>query len=75
MNILQRILQRKPKPEHVVIGTMIQNQEIQNAYIIALARLLFIKPETLDREAKNFKSNAEYLLKLIEAQKGEKHGN
>lgn len=63
----------------LVMGQMIESQEIQNNYLIALARLLFIKPENLMREAANVKANAEYLLKIIEDQKKEtpevKHDN
>lgn len=72
---------RKPKPEvnpeHLVIGQLIQSQEIQNNYIVAMARLMFIKPEVLNREVKNVQANAEYLLKIIEDQKNteEKHGD
>lgn len=40
-----------------------------NDNLIAVARLSLIKPDILVREARNIKANAEYLLKMIEAQK------
>ena len=43
-----------------------QTQMKQSIHIIAIARLLFIKPETLLREINNAKSNTEY-VKLLES--------
>lgn len=49
-----------------MILQLAQANQITNNHLIALARLMFIKPETLLREAKNLKSNAEYLLALMD---------
>lgn len=68
---LKALFTKKQNPEHLVIGQIIESQEIQNNYLVALARLCFIKPENLQREAINVKANAEYLLKIIEDQKKE----
>jgi len=50
------------------IDSIKRTQEAQNAQLIALARLSFIKPETLLREALNQKANTEYLIELIKLQ-------
>jgi len=47
-----------------------QTQKMQSDYLIAIARLTFLKPEVLNREVKNVKANAEYLVRLIEAERG-----
>lgn len=52
--------------KEAVLGMIATKQQLQDEYIIAICRLLFIKPETLLREVQNSKGNAEYLLKLIE---------
>ena len=36
-----------------------------NDHLIALARLVFVRPEVLVREARNVKANGEYLAKMI----------
>jgi len=43
------------------------NQKVSDTHLIAIARLLFIKPKDLVREAENVKANGEYLVKMIEA--------
>jgi len=45
-----------------------RSQEAMNANLIAVARLSFIKPSTLLREALNTKANTEYLLEMIKEQ-------
>lgn len=42
-----------------------------DAHLIALCRILFIKPEVLYREVNNNKANAEYILKLLEVKQNE----
>lgn len=68
---------KKPTDEQMAIGVIYQNLNIANNHLIAMARLMFITPEQLVREAGNIKSNGEYLLKMLEAQKGkhESKGN
>lgn len=46
---------------------LVLNQRANNTdvHLIALCRLLFIKPEVLIREVNNAKANGEYLLKLM----------
>ena len=56
----------KTHKKEMVLGMLANKQQIQDEYIIAIARLSFIKPETLLREVNNVRANAEYLLKLIE---------
>jgi hypothetical protein len=55
--------------EKATISALTQNQAL-NDHILALARLSFIKPENLYREANNNKANTEYMLKLLEIKKG-----
>ena len=45
---------------------LVDNQRVSDTHLVALARLMFIKPADLVREAKNHKANGEYLLKMIE---------
>jgi hypothetical protein len=67
---IQSLIHR-PTKEEVAIVQMYNMVNNLNDHLIALARLAFIKPEALHREAKNVKSNAEYLLKMIEEMKNE----
>ena len=54
------------------VSVMNYNQlQNTNDNLIAVARLSLIKPEVLVREARNVQANAEYLLKMVEAQKNE----
>lgn len=68
-NIFNTLFRRNKINEQQVIGMMYNEQQKANAHVIALARLLFIKPERLVEESKNYKANAEYLLQMIEAEK------
>ena len=54
------------------IKILSENQRVSDTHLIAIARLMFIKPADLVREAKNNKANGEYLLKMIEARNNEK---
>jgi hypothetical protein len=68
MNIFNKLFNKVPKAnQEVVIGMVALEQNSIKEHLIAIARLNFIKPETLAREAKNNKANAEYLLKMIES--------
>lgn len=51
------------------------NSSMLANYLIAMARLQFIKPERLEEEAANLKANSDYLLKLSEIQQKEKNGH
>ena len=64
MNI-KELFKRKPDVRlEAIRGSLTTYQE----HLIAIARLCFIKPSTLVREAQNTKVNAEYLLELIKEQ-------
>ncbi len=53
------------------IETLYESQKAHDAFLIALARLAFIKPSQLMREAQNVKANAEFILEMTkEAEKG-----
>lgn len=54
--------------ERATIQSLNQNSLLNN-HIIALARLQFVKPEVLYREANNTKANAEYLQQLLKVKK------
>ncbi len=75
-NILNKIKSWFPKKglnkDQQIIMSLINAFTISQNHLIAMARLTFIKPEVLNREAKNIKSNAEYLFKMIEAEKEKK---
>lgn len=61
-------LKGKPNKE---LEALKASQKAHDTFLIALARLTFIKPSNLMREAQNIKANAEYLLKMTEeVQKG-----
>lgn len=59
-------LKKKPTLEQQAIGELAGRQNLTDAHLIALARLLFIKPDVFVREANNISTNAEYILKMIE---------
>jgi len=67
---LLKRLYAKPRETEKQLTIPRLNAEINvtNNHLIALARLLFIKPETLYREANNIKANGEYLLQLLQEQ-------
>ena len=54
--------QKKRKPIKV---TLDQKLELTGGFIIAIARLMGIDPRVLEKESKNHKANAEYILKMI----------
>lgn len=75
MNLLFKIkslFRRKPSQDRQVMENLIISQQISDAHLVALARLMFIKPSTWVREAQNTKGNAEYLLEMIKEKKGKK---
>jgi hypothetical protein len=67
MRILD-LFRRRPTKEQILIGKLIEMQEVQLRLIIALARLLFTSPKALQRESKNTQKNAEYIIELTKAQ-------
>lgn len=71
MSIIARI-KAKFKPKEINLLTMRANGT--DAHLIALCRLLFIKPEVLYREVNNIKANGEYLTKLMQAKIDEENG-
>ena len=56
---IKSYLTKKPNRVAILAG-------MNNAHLIALARLMFIKPEALAREARNNKDNGKYLLEMAE---------
>jgi len=70
-NLINRIISKFKKPSQLEQVTIMNYNQLQNTNdnLIAVARLSLIKPEVLVREARNVQSNAEYLLKMVEAQK------
>lgn len=70
-NLINKLTARFKKPSQLEQVTVMNYNQLQNTNdnLIAVARLSLIKPEVLVREARNIQANAEYLLKMIEAQK------
>lgn len=66
MKLLDKLFKKKITDEQVALLQLHDGIKILESHLIAIARLQFIKPETLVREADNTKSNAEYLFKLIQ---------
>ena len=63
-------LRHKARKEAIkVLGHSLRTTD---AHLVAIARLSFIKPSLLTKEAKNHKANAEYLLKMTEERENEK---
>jgi hypothetical protein len=60
------LTKRKKGRRDVALEALSMSLKTTDAHIVALARLGFIKPEDLAREARNNKANAEYLLRMIE---------
>lgn len=56
----------KKQQNREMIKAIIANVKATDAHLIALARLSFIKPAELVREAQNAKANAEYIVKMTE---------
>jgi len=65
---LKNLIKRKHQPSEaeIAVGVLGYALKTTDAHLVALARLLFIKPSTLVREAHNIKANAEYLLEMLE---------
>jgi len=70
-NIINKVKAYFKKPSQLEQVTIMNYNQLQNTNdnLIAVARLSLIKPEVLVREARNVQANAEYLLKMVEAQK------
>lgn len=70
-NLYKKIIELIKKPSRLEQVTVMNYNQLQNTNdnLIAIARLSLIKPDVLVREARNVKSNAEYLVKMIEALK------
>ena len=70
-NIIKNIINKFKKPSQLEQVTIMNYNQLQNTNdnLIAVARLSMIKPDVLVREARNIQANAEYLLKMVEAQK------
>lgn len=67
-NIISRLTMHKSDQDKAIVA--VYNQLLNtNDNLVAVARLSLIKPDVLVREARNIKANAEYLLKMVEAQK------
>lgn len=62
-------LKRKPSKVNLALRAIVSSLRTSDSVLIALARLTFIKPADLIREAQNVKSNAEYLVGMTEARK------
>ena len=71
INRFKQIIAKFKKPSQLEQVTIMNYNQLQNTNdnLIAVARLSLIKPEVLVREARNVQANAEYLLKMVEAQK------
>ena len=72
-NYINKIVAKFKKSSQLEQVTIMNYNQLQNTNdnLIAVARLSLIKPEVLVREARNVQANAEYLLKMVEAQKNE----
>lgn len=71
MNIITKIKsllghKSTPTEQELVLSLLADQQRRYNEHLVAIARLSFIHPETLVREAQNMKANTEYLGKMIE---------
>ena len=64
--IFKNIFKKKLNKDQLAILTVNEGLKTLQTHMIAIARLQFIKPETLVREAQNIKSNGEYLVKMVE---------
>jgi hypothetical protein len=66
-NLLNKILHREKRltDEQLAILQINEGLKILENHMVAIARLHFIKPETLVREVNNMKANMDYLQSLI----------
>jgi hypothetical protein len=69
MKMLKRFISKRRKKKDDATNA---NLKAMNAHLIALARLSFIKPKDLVREARNAKANTDYLYQMIEEGENEK---
>jgi len=78
-NLIDRIKSWFPKKkltrEQQMLVNLADAFSISHNHLIAMARLTFIKPQVLVREAKNIKANGEYLLKMLEEKEEVKNDN
>jgi len=65
MKLLKKLFKKKLTRDQIVMVQLNDNIKGVENHLIAIARLQFIKPEALVREASNTKANAKYLLELI----------
>jgi hypothetical protein len=66
-NFIKKLLTKRQKPDYgQAVSVLSESQARTNDLVIAIARLSFIKPQTLLREVRNTKANGEYLFSLIE---------
>ena len=63
---IKKLIKRKPSLEQQGIEALSVSLRVSDAHLVALARLLFIKPSQLVREAHNTKANAEYILEMVD---------
>jgi hypothetical protein len=72
-NWLNKLLHRRTglTKEQLALVQLNDGLRILERHLVAIARLQFIKPDSLVRESENTEANLEYLQKLIEIRKNE----
>jgi hypothetical protein len=71
-NFLNRIFNRgKLTPEQQALVSLSDAMRVLESHLIAVARLQFIKPETLVRESNNVEGNSSYIDELMKARGNE----
>jgi hypothetical protein len=74
---IKLFIEKRQKPREMdiimtgLLERLVNTNNSLDAHLIALCRILFIKPEVLYREVNNNKANAEYILKLLEVKQNE----
>lgn len=53
------------KEEKLLIGMLSQQNEVLYSHLIAISRLLFLKPTDIKREMQNTQANTEYVNSMI----------
>ena len=68
MEKIKKLIKRNKSEERLItaIESLSVSLRVSDAHLVALARLGFIKPSSLVREAHNIKANAEYILEMVE---------
>lgn len=61
---IRNLFSHKPSDEYIALYNAHMDLQM---YVIALARLFFIKPDNLVREQQNKTDNTEYLVKMVKA--------